>query len=63
MLSRGTQERLDVMTRLAFADMLLDQGSPMSLILDDPLVYSDNARLDTMTERVTEAESGCTSSC
>lgn len=54
-LSRGTQEQLGVLTRLAFADMLLDRGFPVSLILDDPLVYSDDARLDAMTEILTEA--------
>jgi hypothetical protein len=43
-LSRGTQEQLAVLTRIALADMLLEQGSPVSLILDDPLVYSDDAR-------------------
>lgn len=54
-LSRGTQEQLAVLTRLAFADMLLDQGKPVSLILDDPLVYSDDARLDIMTEILVQA--------
>jgi len=54
-LSRGTQEQLAVLTRLAFADMLLEQGVPVSLILDDPLVYSDDTRLDLMTEVLTEA--------
>jgi uncharacterized protein YhaN len=54
-LSRGTQEQLAVLTRIAFADMLLDQGRPVSLILDDPLVYSDDARLDLMMEILIEA--------
>jgi predicted nucleic acid-binding Zn-ribbon protein len=54
-LSRGTQEQLAVLTRLAFADMLLEQGVPVSLILDDPLVYSDDARLDLMNEILTDA--------
>lgn len=54
-LSRGTQEQLAVLTRIAFADMLLEQGRPVSLILDDPLVYSDDARLDLMVEILTEA--------
>lgn len=54
-LSRGTQEQLAVLTRLAFADMLLEQGVPVSLILDDPLVYSDDTRLDLMTEILTDA--------
>jgi uncharacterized protein YhaN len=54
-LSRGTQEQLAVLTRIAFADMLLEQGRPVSLILDDPLVYSDDARLDLMIEILAEA--------
>lgn len=54
-LSRGTQEQLAILTRIAFADMLLEQGCPVSLILDDPLVYSDDARLDLMVEILTEA--------
>lgn len=54
-LSRGTQEQLAILTRLAFADMLLDEGRPVSLILDDPLVYSDDVRLDAMTDLILEA--------
>lgn len=54
-LSRGTQEQLAILTRLAFADMLLEEGRPVSLILDDPLVYSDDVRLDAMTDLIVEA--------
>lgn len=54
-LSRGTQEQLAVLTRLAFADLLIAKGAPVSLILDDPLVYSDDSRLETMTDILTEA--------
>lgn len=54
-LSRGTQEQLAVLTRLAFADLLLEKGEPVSLILDDPLVYSDDARLEVMTDILTRA--------
>lgn len=54
-LSRGTQEQLAVLTRLAFADLLLEDGAPVSLILDDPLVYSDDARLELMTDILQEA--------
>lgn len=53
-LSRGTQEQLAVLIRIAFADMLLEQGKPVSLIFDDPLVYSDDGRLDTMIEILSE---------
>jgi chromosome segregation ATPase len=54
-LSRGTQEQLAILTRLAFADMLLEDGAPISLILDDPLVYSDDVRLEVMTDILHEA--------
>ncbi|WP_298165302.1 AAA family ATPase [Novosphingobium sp.] len=54
-LSRGTQEQLAILTRLAFADLLLEDGKPISLILDDPLVYSDDERLETMTDILQEA--------
>ena len=54
-LSKGTQEQLAILTRLAFADLLLEDGAPISLILDDPLVYSDDARLETMTDILQEA--------
>ena len=36
-LSDGTQEQVAILTRLAFADMLLDSGRPAMLILDDAL--------------------------
>lgn len=35
--------------------MLIEQGRPVSLILDDPLVYADDARLDLMVEILSEA--------
>lgn len=54
-LSRGTQEQLAALTRLAFADLLLDSGAPASLILDDPFVYSDDERLELMTDILLEA--------
>ena len=33
-LSKGTQEQIAVLTRLAFADLLLARGKPASLVLD-----------------------------
>lgn len=54
-LSRGTQEQLAILTRLAFADLLLEDGAPISLVLDDPLVFSDDARLEIMTEILQKA--------
>ncbi len=54
-LSRGTQEQLAILTRIAFADMLREQGLPVSLILDDPLVYSDDGRLELLTDIISDA--------
>ena len=49
-LSRGTQEQLAVLTRPAFAEMIIDKGGPASVILDDALVYSDDARFEAMLD-------------
>lgn len=54
-LSRGTQEQLAILTRLAFADLLLDKQCPVSIVLDDALVYSDDNRLEVMTDILAEA--------
>jgi hypothetical protein len=56
-LSDGTQEQIAVLTRLAFADMLIDSNHPAMLVLDDALAYSDNARIETMFDMLTEASS------
>lgn len=54
-LSRGTQEQLAILTRLAFADLLIERQRPVSVVLDDALVYSDDDRLEVMTDILTEA--------
>jgi uncharacterized protein YhaN len=54
-LSVGTQEQIAVLTRLAFADMLLQRGRPATIILDDALVYSDPERMEKMFDLLTEA--------
>lgn len=54
-LSKGTQEQLAVLTRLGFAELLAERGSPASLILDDSLVFSDDDRLETMVEILSDA--------
>ena len=48
LLSIGTQEQIAVLIRLAFAQMLVEQGLPATVILDDALVYSDDVRMDKM---------------
>ena len=47
-LSVGTREQLTVLTRLAFADILYDDGQPVPVLLDDVLVYSDDERFARM---------------
>lgn len=47
-LSMGTQEQIAVLIRLAFAEMLVEQGHPATVILDDALVFSDDSRMNRM---------------
>ena len=47
-LSDGTQEQLAVLTRIAFAELLLTQGRPATVILDDALAFSDDLRIERM---------------
>jgi uncharacterized protein YhaN len=49
-LSDGTREQLSVLVRLSFAELLAARGMAVPLVLDDPLVYSDDARLARMCE-------------
>ncbi len=47
-LSTGTQEQISVLIRLAFAELLADRNVPVTVVLDDALVYSDDDRMDKM---------------
>lgn len=47
-LSIGTREQLAVLVRLAFADLLNENGKQSPIILDDAMVFSDDGRLDEM---------------
>ena len=47
-LSAGTREQIAVLTRLAFAELLADQGLPATVVLDDALVFSDDRRIEQM---------------
>lgn len=47
-LSMGTQEQIAVLVRLAFAEMLVEQGRPATVVLDDVLVFSDDPRMPRM---------------
>lgn len=47
-LSMGTQEQIAVLVRLAFGEMLVEQGHPATVVLDDALVFSDDRRMGRM---------------
>ncbi|MGD2074832.1 MAG: AAA family ATPase [Gammaproteobacteria bacterium] len=47
-LSIGTREQLAVLVRLAYADLLSERGMPVTVILDDALVNSDDERRERM---------------
>jgi DNA repair exonuclease SbcCD ATPase subunit len=54
-LSQGTREQIAVLTRLAFAELLADQGRPAVVVLDDALVFSDDRRIEQMFEILVRA--------
>ncbi|WP_019015676.1 AAA family ATPase [Elioraea tepidiphila] len=54
-LSRGTQEQIAVLVRLAFAEILRRQGRPVPVILDDALVFSDDDRIERMFDILSAA--------
>jgi uncharacterized protein YhaN len=47
-LSDGTREQLAVLVRMGFAELFAARRAPVPLVLDDPLVYSDDDRLNAM---------------
>ena len=54
-LSDGTQEQVAILSRLAFADMLIDRGRPAMVILDDALAYADRDRIERMFDLLADA--------
>jgi len=54
-LSDGTQEQLAILTRLAFAELLLTKGRPATVILDDAMAFSDDERIERMFDILTRA--------
>ena len=54
-LSMGTQEQIAVLVRLAFAEMLVEQGAPAAVILDDALAFSDDRRMRLMFDILSHA--------
>jgi uncharacterized protein YhaN len=47
-LSEGTREQIAILVRLALAELLCDRGLPAVVVLDDALVFSDDARMQQM---------------
>jgi uncharacterized protein YhaN len=54
-LSDGTQEQIAVLVRLAMGALLADRGSPVPIILDDALVFSDDDRIERMFDALMRA--------
>jgi energy-coupling factor transporter ATP-binding protein EcfA2 len=54
-LSEGTREQIAILARLAFAELLADQGRPAVVVLDDALVFSDDQRIERMFEILVRA--------
>ncbi len=54
-LSDGTREQIAVLTRLGFGRLLAETGEPAPLILDDPLVFTDDQRLGAMFDSLRDA--------
>jgi DNA repair exonuclease SbcCD ATPase subunit len=47
-LSGGMREQITILTRLAFARLLAQDGRTVPVILDDALIYSDDDRIERM---------------
>ncbi|WP_421694074.1 AAA family ATPase [Aestuariivirga sp.] len=54
-LSLGTQEQLAVLVRLAMGAMIAEKGAAVPVILDDALVFSDDARIEQMFDALNRA--------
>ena len=54
-LSLGTQEQIAVLIRLAMGAMICERGEDVPVILDDALVFSDDARIEQMFDAISRA--------
>jgi recombinational DNA repair ATPase RecF len=52
-LSGGTQEQIALLVRLAFARLLTRKGQAAPIILDDAIVYTDDARIEKIFDALT----------
>ena len=53
-VSSGTREQIAVLARLAYAGLLAEGAESVPVILDDPLVFSDDQRLDALFDTIAE---------
>ena len=49
-LSQGTREQIAIVTRLGLGKLLAERNAAVPLILDDALVFADDARIEAMFE-------------
>lgn len=54
-ISAGTREQLALLARLAYADLIAVASVSWPVILDDPLVFSDDQRLEKLFEILVDA--------
>ncbi len=54
-LSDGTREQIAVLVRLAMGSMIAERGDEVPIILDDALVFSDDARIEQMFDALSRA--------
>ncbi len=54
-LSGGAYEQIAILTRLAFAKLFAKQGTHVPVILDDALVHTDDERISTMFNMLSQA--------
>lgn len=54
-LSLGTQEQIAVLVRLAMGAMICERGEDVPVIMDDALVFSDDARIEQMFDAIARA--------
>jgi energy-coupling factor transporter ATP-binding protein EcfA2 len=54
-LSGGTREQIATLVRIAYADLMVQRGVSLPLVLDDALGFSDDVRLEAMVDVLAEA--------
>lgn len=54
-LSHGTREQIAVIVRVGLGRLLANRGTPIPVLLDDALVFSDDNRIERMFDALTQA--------